>query len=132
MKKTIKKLTITLVTVFALLGFGGTALATSGYIQWSGSEDFRQALENLNLINDRGQELKSERDTYYRENEQLVNQLKDKDNLINAKTQELDALRKENENLKKSSANDSKELKQAEKDVKTIKNKTDEVLNSLK
>ena len=132
MKKTIKRITITIVTIFAFLGVSTTALAATGYITWKGSADFQQTLENLNLISERGQELKIERDGYYRENEQLVNRLKDKDNLINAKEQELDALRKENQQLKESSTNNSGELKQAEKDMKEVNQKSKDVLNSLK
>ena len=132
MKKTIKRITITTITIFAFLGVSTTALAATGYITWKGSTDFQQALENLNLISERGQELKTERDGYYRENEQLVNRLKDKDNLINAKEQELDTLRKENEQLKESSTNNSNELKQAEKDMKEVNQKSKDVLNSLK
>lgn len=132
MKKTIKRITITIVTVFALLGVSTTALAATGNITWNGSSDFQQALENLNLISERGQELKTERDGYYTENEQLVNRLKDKDNLINAKEQELDSLRKENQQLKESSTNNSDELKQAEKDMKEVNQKSKDVLNSLK
>ena len=132
MEKTIKRITITIVTIFAFLGAGTTALAATGYITWKGSADFQQVLENLNLISERGQELKTERDGYYRENEQLVNRLKDKDNLINAKEQELDALRKDNQQLKESSTNNSNELKQAEKDMKEVNQKSKDVLNSLK
>lgn len=132
MKKTIKRITITTVTIFAFLGVSTTALAATGYITWKGSTDFQQTLENLNLISERGQELKTERDGYHRENEQLVNRLKDKDNLINAKEQELDTLRKENQQLKESSTNNSNELKQAEKDMKEVNQKSKDVLNSLK
>ena len=132
MKKTIKHITITIVTLFAFLGISTTALAATGYITWKGSADFQQALENLNIISERGQELKTERDGYYRENEQLVNRLKDKDNLINAKEQELDSLRKENQQLKESSTNNSNELKQAEKDMKEVNQKSKDVLNNLK
>lgn len=132
MKKTIKRITITIVTIFAFLGAGTTVLASAGYISWNGSADFQQTLENLNLISERGQELKTERDGYYKENEQLVNRLKDKDNLINAKEQELDALRKENQQLKESATNNSNELKQAEKDMKEVNQKSKDVLDSLK
>lgn len=132
MKKTIKRITITTVTIFAFLGVSTTALAATGYITWKGSADFQQTLENLNLISERGQELKTERDGFYRENEQLINQVKDRDNLINAKQQEIDALSKENKQLKESSTNKSNELKQAEHDMKDVNQKSKEVLNSLK
>ena len=131
-KKAIKRIVITVGTFLVLIGGGGTALAAAGYITWDGSADFQQAMENLSLISDRGQELKTERDGFYRENEQLINQVKDRDNLINAKQQEIDALSKENKQLKESSTNKSNELKQAEHDMKDVNQKSKEVLNSLK
>lgn len=112
--------------------FTGGVFADELYTIWKGSTDFQEVLETFDLISERGQELKTERDGYYRENEQLVNRLKDKDNLINAKEQELDALRKENQQLKESSTNNSNELKQAEKDMKEVNQKSKDVLNSLK
>lgn len=128
-----KKLITTIAAlILSLTMFAGGVFADELYTIWKGSTDFQQALENLNLISERGQELKTERDGYYRENEQLVNRLKDKDNLINAKEQELDALRKENQQLKESSTNNSNELKQAERDMKEVNQKSKDVLNSLK
>lgn len=121
------------------VGEVASALAASGYITWKGSGDFQQAMENLNLISNRGQELKSERDAKYRENEQLVNQIKDKENIIkdkdnqiDAKAQELESLRKENDNLKQSSTKNSNELKQAEKDMSDVNKETKKVLDGLK
>lgn len=131
MKKIIKRTLATLIIAFAFLGLGTTALAANGYITWGGSQDVQQALENLNLISDRGQELKTERDGYYRDNEQLVNQLKDKDNVINSKTQEIEAKQKEIDQLEQSATNNTDELKQAEKDAKTVNKKTSEVLKGL-
>lgn len=128
-----KKLITTLAAlILSLTMFAGGVFADELYTIWKGSADFQQTLENLNLISERGQELKTERDGYYRENEQLVNRLKDKDNLINAKEQEIDSLRKENQQLRESSTNNSNELKQAEKDMKEVNQKSKDVLNSLK
>lgn len=118
--------------ILSLTMFAGGVFADELYTIWKGSSDFQEVLETFDLISERGQELKTERDGYYRENEQLVNTLKDKDNLINAKEQELDALRKENQQLKESATNKSNELKQAEHDMKDVNQKSKEVLNSLK
>lgn len=77
-------------------------------------------------------ELKTERDNSNRSNEQLVNQIKDKDNLINAKTQENEALKKENDKLKETSANEANKLKQAEIDMSDVDQKSKDVLNKLR
>lgn len=124
MNKTIKKVVVTVTTGFALLGAGGTVLAANGYIEWKGSKDFTELMVNLDLINDRGQVIKTE-------NEQLEVASKDKDGLIDAKTQEIERLTKENEQLRESTTNESNELKQAEKDMKEANKKSDEILKEL-
>src|SRR5699024_1144788 len=94
MKKTIKRIALTLTIVFALIGATGTVALASGYITWGGSSDFEQTLINLNLISERGRELKANNDNINRELEQTRNQLLDKDNQINALEQEIEALEK--------------------------------------
>jgi len=94
MKKTIKRIALTITILLALFGATtGIALA-SGYIQWGGSQDFQQTLINLNLISERGRELKANNENINRELEQTRNQLLDKDNQINALEQEIEALEK--------------------------------------
>ena len=100
MKKLLKATLITLIAVFALLGASVTVLGATNYINWNGSTAYQNILITLEQITTRGQELKTERDNSNRSNEQLVNQIKDKDNLINAKTQENEALKKENDKIK--------------------------------
>ena len=95
----------------------------SGYIQWSGSSDFQQTLANLNLISERGRELKVNNENINRELEQTRNQLLDKDNQINALEQEIEALKKNDK---------SDQLEQAEKDMRDVKNKSEQVLNELR
>ena len=132
MKKLLKATFITLIAVFALLGASVTALGATNYITWNGSTAYQNILITLEQITTRGQELKTERDNSNRSNEQLVNQIKDKDNLINAKTQENDNLKKENDNLKETSANESNKLKQAEVDMSDVDQKSKDVLNKLR
>ena len=132
MKKLLKATLITLIAVFALLGASVTALAASGYVNWNGSTAYQNILVTLEQITTRGQELKTERDNSNRSNEQLVNQIKDKDNTINAKTQENEALKKENDKLKETSANEANKLKQAEIDMKDVDQKSKDVLNKLR
>ncbi len=132
MKKLLKATLITLIAAFALLGASVTALAASGYVNWNGSTAYQNILITLEQITTRGQELKTERDNSNRSNEQLVNQIKDKDNLINRKTQENDALKKENDKLKESSTDESNKLKQAEIDMKDVDQKSKDVLNKLR
>ncbi len=132
MKKLLKATFITLIAVFALLGASVTALGATNYITWNGSTAYQNILITLEQITTRGQELKTERDNSNRSNEQLVNQIKDKDNLINAKTQENDNLKKENDNLKETSANEANKLKQAEVDMSDVDQKSKDVLNKLR
>lgn len=132
MKKLIKATLITLIAVFALLGASVTALAASGYVNWNGTTAYQNILITLEQITTRGQELKTERDNSNRSNEQLVNQIKDKDNLINAKAQENEALKKENDKLKETSANEANKLKQAEMDMSDVDQKSKDVLNKLR
>lgn len=138
MKKSIKRIITAFVVLFALIGAGGVTAFASGYINWQGTQAYQNILVTLEQIKQRGQGLKTERDTYKGSNEQLVNQIKDKeniikdkDNLINAKTQENDALKKENDKLKESSTNEANKLKQAEMDMKDVDSKSKDVLNSL-
>lgn len=123
MKKTIKRLALTITILLALIGATGTIALASGYITWGGSQDFQQTLVNLNLISERGQELKSNNENINRELEQMNNKLLDKDNRINALEQEIDALKKNDK---------SDQLEQAEKDMRDVKNKSEQVLNELR
>ena len=127
MKKTIKRIGITLLAGFALLGAGTTVAFASGYIQWGGSQDFQQTLINLNLISERGRELKANNENTNRELEQTRNQLLDKDNQINALEQEIEALEKRVEGGKTT----QDQLKQAEKDMRDVKKKSEEVLSEF-
>lgn len=132
MKKSIKRIITTLVVLFALIGAGGVTAFASGYINWNGTSAYQNVLVTLEQIKQRGQGLKTERDDSKRSNEQLVNQIKDKDNVINAKTQENDALKKENDKLKESATNEANKLKQAEMDMKDVDQKSKDVLNKLR
>lgn len=128
-----KKLIITLAAlILSLTMFTGGVFASELYTNWNGSTAYQNILITLEQITTRGQELKTERDNSNRSNEQLVNQIKDKDNLINAKTQENEALNKENDKLKETSANESNKLKQAEMDMSDVDQKSKDVLNKLR
>ncbi len=59
MKKTVKRIAMTLVALFALVGATGTALAAGGYITWEGTQNFNEAIQRLDTIGQRGQELKT-------------------------------------------------------------------------
>ena len=123
MKKAIKRIALTITILLALIGATGTVALASGYIQWSGSSDFQQTLANLNLISERGRELTADNENINRELEQTRNQLLDKDNQINALEQEIEALKKNDK---------SDQLEQAEKDMRDVKNKSEQVLNELR
>ena len=124
MKKTIKRIALTITILLALIGATETIVFAANYIQWSGSSDFEQTLVNLNLISQRGRELTADNENIARELEQKHNQLLDKDNQINALEQEIEALEKRVDGNKTT----QDQLKQAEKDMKEAKKKSDEVL----
>src|SRR5699024_8593913 len=84
MKKTIKRIALTITILLALIGATGTIAFAANYITWNGSQDFQQTLANLNLISERGRELTADNENINRELEQTRNQLLDKDNQINA------------------------------------------------
>ena len=127
MKKSIKRIALTFTVLFALIGATGTIALASGYITWNGTQDFQQTLINLNLISERGRELKSSNDNINRELEQTRNQLLDKDNQINALEQEVEALEKRVDGNKTT----QNQLKQAEKDMRDVKKKSEEVLSEF-
>jgi len=132
MKKLLKNTSITLIAVFALLGAGGTVLASANYFTWSGSSSYQNILVTLEQIGTKYAESKTKLDNVSRENEQLTNVVKDKDDAIASKMQENDALKKENDSLKQSSTNDKDSLKQAETDVKDVEKKAKDLLNGMK
>src|SRR5690625_1000862 len=127
MKQPIKLIALTITILLALFGATtGIALA-SGYIQWGGSQDFQQTLINLNLISERGRELKANNEGINRELEQVRNQLLDKDNKINSLEQEIEALEKRDEGNKTT----QDQLKQAEIDMKEVNKKSEQVLSEF-
>ena len=124
MKKLIKRTAMTLTVLLALFGITTGVAFASGYITWNGSSDYFQLIENLDLISQRGHEMKSNNENINRELEQTNNRLLDKENEINALEQEIEALEKRAEGNKTT----QDQLKQAEKDMKEAKKKSDEVL----
>ena len=75
MKKQIKRFALSTVVVLALFGaFTGVALAAN-YISWSGSGDYFQLIENLDLISQRGHEMKSDNENINRSATTLPNDL---------------------------------------------------------
>ena len=124
MKKIIKRTALTFTVLFALIGATVTVGFASGRIPWPGDQDFQQILINLDLISQRGHEMKSDNENINRELEQTNNRLLDKENEINALEQEIEALKKRAEGNKTT----QDQLKQAEKDMKEAKKKSDDVL----
>ena len=131
MKKLLKNIAITLVAGFALLGAGGTALASASYFTWAGTSSYENTLETFKQIGTKFAESKAELADVNRENEQLTNVVKDKDNTIVAEKQKNDSLSKENDKLKELSTKDENELKQAEIDFKDVESKAKDLLNGM-
>src|SRR5699024_5093108 len=126
-KKTIKRIALTITVLFALIGATGTIAFAANYITWNGSQDFQQTLANLNLISERGRELKASNENINRELEQTRNQLLDKDNQINALEQEIEALEKRVEGNEAT----QDQWKKAEKDRRDEKKTTEEVVSEF-
>lgn len=124
MKKHIKKITVTIVVLFALLGLGGTVAYASGYITWRGTDDYHEVLDNLKLIKQSGDDLKHELDNANHSKEELKV-------IIEQKEQIILTLEKEIEDLKASSGTNDAELEQAVKDMKDLREKTDEMAGEL-
>ena len=127
MKKTIKRTVLAFTILFALIGATVTVAFASGYITWGGTPDFEQTLINLDLISERGRELKANNEGINRELEQTRNQLLDKDNKINSLEQEIEALEKRIEGNKTT----QDQLKQAEIDMKEVNKKSEQVLSEF-
>ena len=127
MKKAIKRIALTITILLALIGATGTVALASGIITWGGSQDFQQTLANLNLISERGRELTADNENINRELEQTRNQLLDKDNQINALEQEIEALEKRVDGSKTT----QDQLRQAEKDMKNVREKSEQVLSEF-
>ena len=127
MKKTIKRTVLAFTILFALIGATVTVAFASGYITWGGTPDFEQTLINLDLISERGRELKANNEGINRELEQTRNQLLDKDNKINSLEQEIEALEKRVEGNQTT----QDQLKQAEIDMKEVNKKSEQVLSEF-
>ena len=122
--KILKKVIYTAATVFALLGIGGVTAFAAGYIQWGGTADYNKTISNLEAIQDKGRALK---DVIKDKNKAIADkerQVEEKENIIAEKEKEI-------ENLKNSSSSNNSKLKQAEADMKAVKEKSQEVLNDL-
>lgn len=148
MNKHIKRLAITAVASFTLLGLSATIAMASGYIIWGGTADYHQTSVNLeginvgigNLKTDKQnltverdnlmaeyQRLQSDSNNTGRENERLNNTIKDLNNSINALEQQIVALEKQASNGRTT----QDMLGQAEKDMKHVKDQSKEILDGL-
>src|SRR5699024_7131824 len=127
MKKTIKRIALTITILLALIGATGTVALATNFITWNGTQDFQQTLVNLNLISERGRELTADNENINREIEQTRNQLLDKDNQINTLEQEIEALEKRLDGSKTT----QDQLRQAEKDMKNVREKSEQVLSEF-
>lgn len=127
--KLIKRITVILMAMIIMAT--GVAFA-SGYITWNGSNNYNQTIINLDAINTRGQELKSERDLANASNEQLQNIIRDKENVIRDKDNQITAKQNEIEQLKNQQGSNNDQLKQAEIDMQSVKDKSQQVLDDLR
>lgn len=138
MKKKFSLLTVSIIAFFSLaIGVG----ASAAYINWNGTNDYYQTLENFGLIEQgiirKDDQINELSETLFikraelnntkglladveRELEQKNNQLLDKDNQI-------EALEKRIENGQTTSG----QLEQAEKDMKDVQEKSSELLEKV-
>lgn len=155
MKKLIKRTTVTVIVLFAVLGLGAAYALAAGYIQWGGTDDYHTTLDNLNLIEQAGNRLKTERNTLRgqkqtleteketlirdvervgRDNEQMNNRILDLENQIDSLNQTIVAKDKEIKDLKaqlSGARTTQDQLGQAEKDMDHVEERSREVMNEL-
>lgn len=94
MSKHIKRLVITVITLFALLGVGSTVAFAGGYIQWGGTGDYHEVLENLKLIKDSGSRLKDDLNKANHSKEELKVIIEQKEVIIQQKHMKFPILKK--------------------------------------
>ncbi len=114
MKKTIKRIALTITILLALIGAAGTVALASGYITWGGSEDYSETLATLEDIERRSNELGTERG-------QMINHILH----LEAEIEDLEA------QLEDGSQTDQDQLQQAEKDMEHLNERSKEVLENL-
>lgn len=136
MIKTIKRITVTIMALMLLAT--GVAFG-AGYITWGGTSNYNQAMNNMDAIKQRAQEMKSDIDLANASNEQLQNIIRDKENVIRDKENVIrdkdnQITDKQNEinQLKEQKGSNDSQLKQAEIDMKAVKDKSQEVLDGMR
>lgn len=136
-----KKFMTTLIILFVLLGFSGTVAYAAGYITWGGTNDYHMTLQHMDNIETGIITLKQTRSTLIserddlvnqlqgsnRDNEQLQNVIRDKDNKINSLEQDIIALEKRIVDGQTTRG----QLQQAEQDMNHIEERAREVMGDL-
>ena len=79
MKKHLKRLAVTVTVIFAFLGAGFTVAFASGYVNWGGTEAYRELLVNLDLFRSEGIVIINNRDAVIAERNETI---KEKENKI--------------------------------------------------
>lgn len=115
MKNIIKRVAITLIVLLALLGAGTGIAFASGYIQWGGTDDYQETLTILDQIEQRSNELGTERG-------QMVSYILH----LEAEIEDLQA------RLDNGSKTGQDQMKQAEEDMNHVKERSQEVLENLR
>lgn len=72
MKKHLKRLAVTVTVLFAFLGAGFTVAFASGYVNWGGTDDYRQLIVNLDLFRTEGIEVIKDRDAVIEEKDKAI------------------------------------------------------------
>lgn len=121
MKKHIRNISIGLLL---FLTFAGGVIANEAYHEWKGTDDYHTVLDNLKLIKQNGDELQHDLDHANHSKEELKV-------IIEQREHEIMTLEKEIEDLKNNNNASSDELDQAEKDMKHLKEETDELVESM-
>lgn len=125
MKKQIKRLVLTALTVLALFGAGTGVAFASGYITWGGTEDYQETLTILEQIERRSNELGVERS-------QLINELTNSASVIEQQETTIAELNAHIDKLEQEgAATDQSKIEQAEQDMNHVKERSQEVLENL-
>ena len=125
MKKTMKKVALTGMTALALFGAGTGVAFASGYITWNGTKDYNEILQGLDDMERRHNELGGERSQMIRELINRADQIEGHEETIAELNERIEELEKEG------AATDKAQIKQAEKDMKHVNKRTQEVMKNM-
>lgn len=128
MKKLIKRIAITLIAIFTLLGVGTTVAYGAGYILWKGSPAFEQTKQNLSKLTGGIDRIKNDRDSAKQEIKDKEQTIKDKEQALRDKDKALAEKDKEKDRaVAEKQAEVDRKQKEVDEKQKEIEHKQKEI-----